>query len=106
MARQPLVGQDPLIIKALLSHSDTPQSVGLLWTSDEPDAENLYLTTQNIHKRQTSMPLEGFETGMTGRERPQTRAVHRAATGIGLPIAIRKVPNWKLTKKHTTFALS
>jgi hypothetical protein len=28
-----------LIIEASRSFSDTPQSVGLLWTSDQPDAE-------------------------------------------------------------------
>ena len=28
-----------LIIEDSRSHSDTPQSVGLLWTSDQPDAE-------------------------------------------------------------------
>jgi hypothetical protein len=39
MARQPLVGQDLLIIEASQSHSDTPHSVVLLWRSDQPDAE-------------------------------------------------------------------
>jgi hypothetical protein len=39
MAQQPLVGQGLLIIETSRSHSDTPQSVGLLWTSDQPDAE-------------------------------------------------------------------
>ena len=34
------VGQGHLIIEASRSHSDTPHSVGLLWTSDQPDAEN------------------------------------------------------------------
>jgi hypothetical protein len=34
------LGQSLLIIYATRSHSDTPQSVGLLWTSDQPDAEN------------------------------------------------------------------
>ena len=33
-----LVGQG-LIIEASRSHSDTPHSVGLLWTGDQPDAE-------------------------------------------------------------------
>ena len=37
MAQQPLVGQG-IIIKASQSHSDTPHSVGLLCTSDQPDA--------------------------------------------------------------------
>ena len=54
MAEQPLVGQG-FIIEASRSHSDTPHSVGLLWTSDQPDTET-YLTTHNAHKRQTSMP--------------------------------------------------
>jgi hypothetical protein len=39
VAQQPPVGQGPLIIEASRSHSDTPHSVGLLWTSDQPDAE-------------------------------------------------------------------
>jgi hypothetical protein len=33
------VSQSLLIIEASQSHSDTPHSVGLLWTSDQPDAE-------------------------------------------------------------------
>jgi hypothetical protein len=39
LAQQPLVGQDLLIIEASRLHSETPHSVGLLWTSDQPDAE-------------------------------------------------------------------
>ena len=38
MALQPLMGQTVLIIEASRSHTDTPYSVGLLWTSDQPDA--------------------------------------------------------------------
>ena len=38
-ARQPLFGQGLLIIAASRSKSDTPQSVGLLWTSDQPEAQ-------------------------------------------------------------------
>ena len=34
-----LVFQDLLFIQASRSHSDTPRSVGLLWTSDKPDAQ-------------------------------------------------------------------
>jgi hypothetical protein len=37
MARRPLVDQGVLIVETLLSHSETPYSVGLLWTSDQPD---------------------------------------------------------------------
>jgi len=39
MTRQPLLGQTVLIIEASRSHTDTSYSVGLLWTSDQPDAE-------------------------------------------------------------------
>jgi hypothetical protein len=39
MAQQPLLGQGLLIIEASRSHLDTPHSVGLFWTSDQPDAE-------------------------------------------------------------------
>jgi hypothetical protein len=37
-----------------ITHSDTPHSLGLLWTSDQPVTETL--TTHNTHTRQTSMP--------------------------------------------------
>jgi hypothetical protein len=39
VAQQPLVGHGLLIIRASGLHSDTPQSVVLLWTSDQPNAE-------------------------------------------------------------------
>jgi hypothetical protein len=39
MAQELLVGQGLLIIEASRSHSDTPQSVGLLWTSDQKVTE-------------------------------------------------------------------
>jgi hypothetical protein len=38
-AQQPLVDQGLLSIEASRSHLDTAHSVGLLWTSDQPDAE-------------------------------------------------------------------
>jgi len=40
MERQPLEGQDLLIVEASQSHSHTPHSVELPWTNDQPDAEN------------------------------------------------------------------
>jgi hypothetical protein len=39
MARHPLVCQGLLIVEASQSHSDTPHSVGLLWMSDQSEAE-------------------------------------------------------------------
>ena len=49
MARQSLTGQGILIIEVSRSHSDTSHAVGLLWTSDQHDA-NLYLKTKNSHR--------------------------------------------------------
>jgi hypothetical protein len=83
MVRQPLVGQRLLIREASRSHTDTPHSVWLLWTSDQPDAETP--TWQHtIHKRQTSMLPVGFEPAISASEWPQTYALDRAATGIGM----------------------
>jgi hypothetical protein len=81
MARQPLVCQDLLIIEASRSHSDTPHSVGLLWTSDRSVVKNLYLTKHNTHNRQTSMLPAGFEPAIPASERPQTHDLHCEATG-------------------------
>jgi hypothetical protein len=39
LARQFPLGKGFLFVEASPSHSDTPSSVGLLWTSDHPDAE-------------------------------------------------------------------
>jgi hypothetical protein len=82
MTQQPLVGLGLLIVEASRSHSDTQHSVGLPWTSDPPLRRDLYLTTHNTHKRQTSMPPVGFEPTIPASERPQTHALDRAASEI------------------------
>ena len=51
------------------------------WSARRRD---LYLTTHNTHNRQTSMPQVGFEPTISAGERPQTYALDRTATGIGL----------------------
>ena len=73
------MGQGLLIIAASLSHPDTSHSVGLLWTSDQPDAGTLNAQ----HSKQTSIPPAGFETAIPASERPQNHALDGAATGIG-----------------------
>ena len=82
MAQQPPMDQGLLIIEASQSHSDTPDSVGLLWTTDQPDAETYTLTTHNTHRIQTNMLLQGFESAVPGSERPQTDTLDSAAFGI------------------------
>jgi hypothetical protein len=55
VAQQPPVGQGLLIIEASRSHSDTPHSVGILWTGDQPDAE----TWQQITLSRDTHPCPG-----------------------------------------------
>ena len=50
------------------------------WSARRRD---LYLTTHNIHNRQTSTPPVGFEPTISAGERPQTYALDRAVTGTG-----------------------
>ena len=54
------VDQGLFIIEVSRSHSDTPHSVGLIWTSDQTVA-GTSTWKHNIHKRQTSITPAGFE---------------------------------------------
>jgi hypothetical protein len=51
---------------------------------------DLYLTSHNTHKRQTSMPPVGFKPTILVSERPQTHALDCTATGIGWKIIYQK----------------
>jgi hypothetical protein len=57
--------------------------IGLLWTSDQSVAEASKYTG---HKRQTSVPSAGIDLATPAIKRPQTYALDRAATGIGIPL--------------------
>ena len=56
IAQQALVVQVLLNIKASQSHSDTPHSVGLLWTSDQPVARIIPDNTQLSEEKNTHAP--------------------------------------------------
>jgi len=56
MVQQPPVGQGLLIIEDSRSHSDTPQSVGLLWTSGQPDAETSTWEHTTLKKHRLPCP--------------------------------------------------
>ena len=43
------------------SYSDTPHSVRLLWTSDQPDTENSTWQQTTLNKKETFMASVGFE---------------------------------------------
>jgi hypothetical protein len=82
MARQPLGGLGRLIFRGFtITFIHTTLGMTPL---DEGSARrrDLYLTTHNTHKKQTSMPPVGFEPAIPASERPQTHALDRAATGI------------------------
>ena len=90
MAQKPLVGQDLPIIKPTGSYSDIPQSVGLLWTSDQADAKTSTwpYTTINKNKRRTIHDPEGFEPTVQASERPQTYAFERATIEFGTQVCM------------------
>jgi len=71
-------GSRSLIVEALRSHSDTPRSVGHLWTNDQPEKGPLPDKTQ--HSQQIYMPPTGLELTI---ERSQTHAFDVAATRNG-----------------------
>jgi hypothetical protein len=68
-----------------IDHTLRRTTVGMT-TLDEWSARrrDLFLTTQNTHDRETSMPPVGFGHTVSAGERPQTYALDRAATGTGL----------------------
>jgi len=94
MVQQPLVGQG-LIIEASRSNSDTPHSVGLLWTSHQSNVE-------------TSMPPAGFKPAIPASE----RLPDRTATGIGCRSKFKSVfftyylsmyQSWDRGDQHAAF---
>jgi hypothetical protein len=76
--QQPPMGHGSLIHKVSGSHSDTPQSVGLPWASDQPDGETYSCKTHNTQIRKTPIPSVGFEPPISGTERPQNQALEGA----------------------------
>jgi len=67
------------------SSSDTPQSVGFLWTSDQPHTDTS-TRQHNTHNRQTSMP-----TGGIGIRSPSNRAAGDPRLGIGITFKAKEV---------------
>jgi hypothetical protein len=81
----PLFGAtDPTPTKASKSHSVQHITCGRT-PLDGRSAQhrNLYLTTHNLHKRQTSMPPAKFVTANPAHGQPQTHTLDHSATGIG-----------------------
>jgi hypothetical protein len=80
MAQQPPVGQGLLITEDSRSHSDTPHSVGLLWTSDQLVAE----TSDNTQQSQDRHPFPcRIRTHNSSQRAAADPRLYRAATGTG-----------------------
>jgi len=77
------LGHCLLIHEVPWSLSDTPQSVGLLWTSDQVVAETSTWQYTTLTTDRHPWLLVGFEPVIPASERPQTHALGRAATGSG-----------------------
>jgi len=59
MAQQTLVDQGLLTVEASRSHSDTPHSARILWTSDQPVAETFTLQHTTLHSQATHIHVPG-----------------------------------------------
>ena len=77
------VFQSLLIIKDLWSHSDTPHSVGLLWTSDQPDAETSNWQNTTIITDRLPCPRRDSNPQSQQASCRKPIASDRAVTGIG-----------------------
>jgi hypothetical protein len=73
VAQQPKSGPGRLIIEVFRSHKIRyALPVGLLRTSDQPDAKTTTYTTQNKNKERTSRCSAGFEPAIPAIEQHQT----------------------------------
>jgi hypothetical protein len=71
MARQPLGGLDRLIFRGFMITHFRHTTLGRIPLDEGPSRRrDLYLTTHNTHKTQTSMPPAGFKPTIPVSERP------------------------------------
>jgi len=68
----------------------SPLSVGLLWTSDQPDARSD--NTQHSQEDNIQIPPTGFKPQIPANERPQTHETDCATTGIHLVFTLQILP--------------
>jgi hypothetical protein len=85
MAWQPLVSHAHLIFEASRLHSDTPHSVWLLWTGDQPDAGTS--TWQNTNSQVTD---KHDTDGIQIRNPSKRKTEDRATTGITITFTFYK----------------
>jgi len=90
VAQQPHSGLGCLMVEVSGSHTHTHTHTLGRKILDEGSARHrdLYLTTNNIYKREKSMPWARFEPAAPASERTQSYALDCAATEIGTPPAV------------------
>ena len=86
MEQQPPVGQGLPIVEDSRLHSDTSQSVGLLWSSDQPVAEVSTLQHTTFARDKHLWPPTGFEPAIPASERPQTLKRPRPGDRLDRPL--------------------
>jgi hypothetical protein len=103
MGHQPLVGQDLLIVEASRSHSDTPHSVRLFWTSDQSVAETC-LPDNTQHSQETDIHIPGgIRTENPNKRAAADPRLHRSSSIH----ASDRAPTWivptlqMVTQMHT-----
>jgi len=79
--------------KVTLRHTTLSRTPLDEWSGRRTD---LYLTTHNTHKTQTSLTPAGFEPAIPASERPQTHVLGGAATGIDSVYT----GSWNSTQNH------
>ena len=72
-----------LSLRASRSQSDPPHAVGLLWTSDQPEAETSTWQHRTLTIDKYPCPHARVKPTIPANEQPQTHAWDRAATRIG-----------------------
>jgi hypothetical protein len=96
--QQPLVGQGLLVIEASRSHSDTPHSVGLLWTSVSPAQRHLPDNTQ--HSQETH-PCHRRDSNPSPSKRAAANAhLSPSVIGIGWIVDIKVKILYALLRTH------
>jgi len=98
MTRQPLVGQGLLIVEASLSHSDTPYSVGLLWTRDQSDVETSTLYHTTLTRGRHPCPRRD-----SSPQSQQASALDGAATGIAFWLVTIVPKYWNFPSSQRIF---
>jgi hypothetical protein len=78
-----IVGVEIIVALDHITHTHTHTVGKTSLVEGSVRRRDLYLTSHNSHKIQTSMPPAGFEPAIPASERPQTHVLDCAATGMG-----------------------